>query len=140
MIFEESISFLLSKVAVSHRKLLEKTVSQIGLHAGQVFVLMELWKRDGLRQIDLAVGLGLAPPTINKILGGLLDGDYVTRAKYEDDARSTRIYLTDKGNDARLALEAQWDVLEEQTIVNLTDTEVLVLKQLLARLLEQVEI
>jgi DNA-binding MarR family transcriptional regulator len=48
--------------------------------------------------------------------------------------------LTDKGSRAQALLEAEWDALEEQTIVNLTDTEVLVLKQLLMRLLEHIEI
>jgi DNA-binding MarR family transcriptional regulator len=120
--------------------MLEKTAAKIGLHGGQIFVLMELWKNDGLRQVDLAVRLDVAPPTVNKILGGLLEGDFVTRAKYEDDARSTRIYLTLKGAEAQALLEAEWDELEENTTINLTDTEVLVLKQLLTRLLEQVEI
>ena len=64
----------------------------------------------------------------------------MTRSKYEDDARSTRIFLTAKGADAQALLEVQWDELEEHTTINLTDTEVLVLKQLLTRLLEQVEI
>ena len=140
MKFDESISYLLAKVSVGHRKMLEKTAARIGMHGGQIFVLMELWKQDGLRQIDLANRLDLAPPTVNKILGGLLEGDFVTRSKFEDDARSTRIFLTAQGTDAQALLEAQWDELEEHTTVNLTDTEVLVLKQLLARLLEQVEI
>lgn len=140
MKFDESISYLLAKVSVGHRKMLEKTAARIGLHGGQIFVLMELWKQDGLRQIDLASRLDVAPPTVNKILGGLLEGDFVTRSKYEDDARSTRIFLTAKGADAQALLEAQWDELEEHTTINLTDTEVLVLKQLLTRLLEQVEI
>ena len=140
MKFDESISYLLARVSVAHRKALEKTAARVGLHGGQIFVLMELWKKDGLRQVDLASRLDLAPPTVNKILGGLLEGDFVTRAKYEDDARSTRIFLTEKGIGARARLEAEWDDLEEQTTVNLTDTEVLVLKQLLSRLLEQVEI
>jgi DNA-binding MarR family transcriptional regulator len=140
MKFDESISYLLARVSVAHRKMLEKTAARIGLHGGQIFVLMELWKKDGLRQVDLAGRLDVAPPTVNKILGGLLEGDFVTRSKYEDDARSTRIFLTPKGVEAQAQLEAEWDVLEEHTTVNLTDTEVLVLKQLLARLLEQVEI
>lgn len=140
MKFNESISYLLSKVSVVHRRLLEKNTREIGLHAGQVFVLMELWKKDGQRQIDLAVKLGLSAPTVNKTLGGLLEGDFVTRAKYENDARSTRIYLTQKGLDIQTDLERQWELLEEQTIVALTDTEVLVLKQLLARMLDQVEV
>ncbi|MBC7900351.1 MAG: winged helix-turn-helix transcriptional regulator [Saprospiraceae bacterium] len=137
MDFENSISFLLAKVSVAHRNMLQKAVSEVGLHSGQVFVLFELWKTDGQRQIDLADRLNLAPPTVNKILGGLLDGDFVTRAKYEDDARSTRIFLTAKGNDVRERLETQWAELEAETVEGLTDTETLMLRQLLGKLLGQ---
>ncbi len=134
MDLENTISYLLAKVTVTHRNLLQKSVNEIGLHSGQVFVLLELWKTDGQRQIDLAAKLGLSPPTVNKILGGLLGNDFVTRAKYEDDARSTRIFLTQKGFDVREQLEEQWAKLEEQTIAGLTDTEILMLRQLLVKL------
>ena len=134
MDLEDTISYLLAKVSVAHRNLLQKAVNEAGLHSGQVFVLFELWKNDGQRQIDLAARLGLSPPTVNKILGGLLGGDFVTRAKYEDDARSTRIFLTQKGIDVRSSLEEQWAKLEAQTIGGLTDTEALMLRQLLVKL------
>jgi MarR family transcriptional regulator, organic hydroperoxide resistance regulator len=134
MELENTISFLLAKVTIIHRNLLQKSVKLAGLHSGQVFVLFELWKTDGQRQIDLAANLGLSAPTVNKILGGLLGNDFVTRAKYEDDARSTRIFLTQKGTDVRESLEEQWAKLEEQTIAGLTDTETLMLKQLLLKL------
>ncbi len=62
MNFEDTTSFMLAKVCVAHRNLLQKNVVQAGLHSGQVFVLIELWKNDGQRQIDLASRLGLAPP------------------------------------------------------------------------------
>lgn len=140
MKFSESVGYLLSKVAINHRKLLEKNLRGVGLHSGQVFVLMELWKKDGQRQVDLASALDLSAPTVNKILGGLLEADFVTRARYEDDARSTRIFLTQKGIDIEQALERQWELLEEQTIMNLTDTEALLLKQLLTQMLENVEV
>lgn len=140
MKFEESISYILARVSVAHRRMIERTAANVGLHGGQIFVLIELWKNDGLRQVDLAARLDVAPPTINKILGGLLEGDFVTRAKYEDDARSTRIFLTTKGLQAKVLLEAEWDLLEEKATINLTDTEILVLKQLLIRLQEQIEI
>src|SRR3982750_2169011 len=135
MNFEETNSYIFTKVGTAQRNLLEKRMKLIGLHSGQVFVLMELWKRDGQRQIDLAARLRLAPPTVNKILGGLLEADFVTRARYEDDARSTRIHLTQKGLDIRGELETQWQELEEETLQNLTDTERLVLNQLLRKLL-----
>ena len=114
---------------------MEKSVQEVGLHSGQVFVLFELWKKDGQRQVDLAESLNLAAPTVNKILGGMLQADLVTRERYEDDARSTRIYLTDKGRTVREGLEAKWADIEEQTVMGLTETEALILKQLLAKLL-----
>ena len=135
MDFRDSVSYLLSKLTTAHRNLLEKSVQEIGLHSGQVFVLFELWKKDGQRQVDLAEKLNLAAPTVNKILGGMLQADLVTRERYEDDARSTRIYLTGKGRDVREALEVKWVDIEEQTVMGLTETEALILKQLLAKLL-----
>ena len=136
MRIEDSVSYLLAKLTVSHRNLLEKSVTEVGLHSGQVFIMIELWKSDGQRQIDLAARLNLSPPTVNKILGGLLENDFVTRARYEDDARSTRIFLTQKGVQVREALEQAWEELEEQTLSALTDTEALMLKQLLQKLAE----
>jgi DNA-binding MarR family transcriptional regulator len=134
MRFEETAAYLLSKATLVHKNALEKHVNSVGLHSGQVFVLMELWIADGQRQIDLAARLNLSPPTVNKILGGLLENDFVTRARYEDDARSTRIFLTPKGIDVREALEQAWEALEEQTLAGLTDTEALMLKQLMQKL------
>lgn len=134
MRFEDTAAFLLAKATTVHRNALEKHVSSVGLHSGQVFVLMELWKQDGQRQIDLAARLNLSPPTVNKILGGLLENDFVTRARYDDDARSTRIFLTPKGVNVRPALEEVWENLEDLTLGELTDTEALMLKQLLQKL------
>ena len=134
MQFEDTAAFLLSKVTILHKNSLQKYAQSVGLHSGQVFVMMELWKSDGQRQIDLAAKVGLSPPTVNKILGGLLEGDFVTRARYEDDARSTRIFLTQKGVEVRAALEEAWEEFEDQTLGPLTDTEALMLKQLMQKL------
>lgn len=134
MQFEDTAAFLLSKVTILHKNSLQKYAQSVGLHSGQVFVLMELWKADGQRQIDLAAKVGLSPPTVNKILGGLLENDFVTRARYEDDARSTRIFLTQKGIEVRAALEEAWEEFEDQTLGPLTDTEALMLKQLMQKL------
>ena len=136
MQFEDTAAFLLAKVSVLHKNALQKYAQSVGLHSGQVFVMMELWKTDGQRQIDLAARLGLTPPTVNKILGGLLENDFVTRARYEDDARSTRIFLTDKGVQVRESLEQAWEELEDHTLGPLTDTEALMLKQLLQKLFQ----
>lgn len=136
MQFEDTAAFMLAKATILHKNALQKYANSVGLHSGQVFVMMELWRSDGQRQIDLAAHLNLSPPTVNKILGGLLENDFVTRARYEDDARSTRIFLTPKGVEVREALEQAWEELEEQTLEPLTDTEALMLKQLLQKLFQ----
>lgn len=134
MKFHDTVSYLLSRVATAHKTYLEKRLGEIGLHGGQAFVLFELWRRDGRRQIDLATELGIAPPTINKTITGMLESGLITRSRLENDARSTRIFLTRAGLDMREAVEAQWHEVEEQILTELTETERLVLSELLTKL------
>jgi DNA-binding MarR family transcriptional regulator len=132
--FEDTVSYLLAKVTTAFRNSLERHMGTIGLHGGQVFVLFELWKQDGLRQVDIATRLNLSAPTVNKMLKGLIEIDLVTRERLDDDARSTRIYLTDRGFEMREEVEAQWLELEESCLSGLTETERLVLSELLSKL------
>jgi DNA-binding MarR family transcriptional regulator len=136
MNFEVSAVFLLAKVAVAHKNMLERRMESIGLHGGQVFVLLALWEQDGQRQIDLADTLNLAAPTVNKFLKGMVASGLVTRRRYEGDARSTRIYLTDAGRGLKSEVEHQWAELEARITADMTETERLILPQLLVKLLE----
>jgi DNA-binding MarR family transcriptional regulator len=132
--FEDTVSYLLARVATAFRSSLERRMGEIGLHGGQVFVLFELWKQDGLRQVDIAERLSLSAPTVNKMMKGLIDINLVTRSRLENDARSTRIFLTPTGNSMRQQVEAQWLELEESCLSGLTETERLVLFELLGKL------
>ena len=132
--FEETVSYLLARVTTAFRNSLERQMGQIGLHGGQIFVLLELWKQDGLRQIDIAGRLNLSAPTINKMLKGLIEINLVTRSRLDDDARSTRIFLTERGREMREHIEEQWLELEENCLTGLTETERLVLFELLGKL------
>ncbi len=134
MNFDESISYQLAKVSTAHRNALERAMSAAGLHSGQVFVMFELWKTDGVRQVDLAARLNVSPPTVNKMLKILIDKGLVTRSKVEGDSRSTRIFLTDEGAAIREAVEMQWLDLESDLLSPLTETERLVLGELLNKL------
>src|SRR6185295_17969986 len=106
--FEDTVSYLLAKVTTAFRNSLERHMGEIGLHGGQIFVLFELWKQDGLRQVDIADRLNLSAPTVNKMLKGLIEINLVTRARLDDDARSTRIFLTVRGAEMREEVESQW--------------------------------
>ncbi|CAN5156607.1 hypothetical protein BH20ACI2_BH20ACI2_25320 [soil metagenome] len=132
--FEDTVSYRLAKVTTAFRNSIERHMSRIGLHGGQIFLLLELWKQDGLRQIDLANRLGLAAPTVNKMLKGLIEINLITMARQDDDARSTRIYLTPLAYKMREEVEEQWLELEQDSLSALTETERLVLFELLGKL------
>jgi MarR family transcriptional regulator, organic hydroperoxide resistance regulator len=132
--FEDTVSYLLAKVTTAFRNSLERHMGAIGLHGGQIFVLFELWKQNGLRQVDLATRLNLSAPTVNKMLKGLIEIGLVTRSRLDNDARSTRIYLTVDGIAMRHEVEGQWLELEESCLSGLTETERLVLSELLGKL------
>ncbi|HMQ03966.1 MAG TPA: MarR family transcriptional regulator [Pyrinomonadaceae bacterium] len=138
MKIEDTVSFILANAGTAHRNLIEDQIRPLGLHSRQLFVLFELWKQDGLRQIDLAARLGVSAATVNKALGGLLESDFVTRVKYENDARSTRICLTRKGRDVRPKVEAVWHQIDRQTTGGLTDVEETMLRQLLPKLVVEI--
>lgn len=131
---EGTVSFLLSRVTTAFRNSLERSMSVIGLHSGQVFILLELWKRDGQRQVDLASRLGVTTPTINKMLLGLIDSGLIRRVRLENDNRATRIFLTDRGLSLKEPVEAQWHELEENTVSGLTEAERLIIFELLNKM------
>ncbi len=134
MKFNETVAYLLSRVATAHKNHLERRLGDIGIHGGQLSILFELWKQDDRRQVDLAKELGLAAPTVNKIINGIEDMNLVRRERVVDDARSTRIFLTERGRSLRHEVEAQWLEIEEEILVELTETERLVLFDLLTKL------
>lgn len=131
---QETVSFALSRVSTAYRSTLERHMESVGLHGGQVFVMMELWKQDGQRQVDLSAKIGVSTPTINKIILGLVNGGFVQRVRLENDARSTRIFLTDVGASLKEPVEAQWHELEENTVSGLTEAERLILFELLQKM------
>jgi DNA-binding MarR family transcriptional regulator len=68
------------------------------------------------------------------MLKGLIEIQLVTRVRLDDDARSTRIFLTATGSEMRYDVEDQWRELEEGCLAGLTETERLVLFELLGKL------
>jgi DNA-binding MarR family transcriptional regulator len=136
MNFENTVTYTLTQLGIAYRTYLERAMSEIGLHSGQVFVLISLWKNDGQSQIDLVVNLGLTAPTVNKMVKSLTASGHVECRKCKTDGRLMRVFLTDKGIQCQSLVAEQWDKIETQSYANLTETEKLVLSQLFAKLKE----
>lgn len=136
MNFENTVTYTLTQLGIAYRTYLERAMSEIGLHSGQVFVLISLWKNDGQSQIDLVVNLGLTAPTVNKMVKSLTTSGYVECRKCKTDGRLMRVFLTDKGIQCQSLVAEQWHKIETRSYANLTETEKLVLSQLFAKLKE----
>lgn len=139
MNFENSVTYDLMQLAIGYRTYLQKAMNEIGLHSGQVFILIRLWKTDGLSQIDLVNNLKIASPTINKMVKSLMKGGFVECRKCGIDGRMTRVYLTEKGRQSESLTAVQWSKLDARLYSNLTETEKLVLSQLFIKLKENLK-
>ena len=114
MNFESSINYKIADLSAIHRVMLENGLSQSGVHSGQIFILFELWKQDGLSQIELAKNLSLSPPTINKLVKGLFVSGFLELRRSETDARVVCVYLSEKGVQIKFQVETIWEGLENR--------------------------
>lgn len=114
---------LLVKIAILHRNAAAEALSRIGLHAGQANVLFCLWAEDGRSQAALTRDLGIAPPTVNVLVGKLEKAGYVESRACTEDKRLKRVFLTAKGNSVKGQAEAQMLELERAILRGFSEIE-----------------
>lgn len=136
MDFELSINYLIADLCAIQRGKIENALENVGIHSGQVFILFELWKTDGLSQIEIARNLNLSAPTINKLVKGLKQTDFINMTRSENDTRVVNVFLTEKGKSVKTEIEEIWAGLDDQFTMNLTGTEKLIFAQLLDKVLQ----
>lgn len=129
-----TISSLIPSVAKAHRRLAGSLLKDVGLAAGQEFVLMLLWDKSPQAQADLTKQLAVEPPTTAKALSRLETLGLVSRERKVSDRRVVLVSLTDQGRALEAPVLAVWDTLEELTTAAFTVDEQLLLRTLLARL------
>jgi DNA-binding MarR family transcriptional regulator len=135
----KSINYLFNQVFNAYRLNLEKSLNSIGLHSGQVFILIILWTEDGLSQNEIAKKLNLSPPTINKMIKSLIESGFLNSKKSEADGRVTNIFLTEKGYEVKPRVLEIWQELERDIYSNLTETEKMILHQILDKTLQNLQ-
>lgn len=133
---EDSITYLLSAVSVANKNYLEKTLNEIGLHSGQIFVLISLWKNDGQTQSDLAKEMNLSNATINRMVLSLSNNGFIECKRCEKDLRIVRVFLTQKAVETRMLFEEKWVLFEAEFYAGINDTEKLIFQQILYKLLD----
>jgi MarR family transcriptional regulator, organic hydroperoxide resistance regulator len=108
----------------AHRATAQGLLAELGLHPGQEMVLMLLWHQDGQPQSHLAQHLGVAAPTVSKMLDRLEQAQILERHASSLDNRVSLVYLTPKGKQLEPQVAAVWQELEQRTTEHLTPVEV----------------
>jgi MarR family transcriptional regulator, organic hydroperoxide resistance regulator len=129
----ENISFVLAKVCKAHRAYVGALLAEYGLHVGQEMVLLELWQEDGLRGGELALRLGVEPPTVTKMLRRLEGCGLVERSQDPADARSFRVHLTEKGRALEEPVARCWAQAEETELAGMSTGERRAFREMLIR-------
>jgi DNA-binding MarR family transcriptional regulator len=130
----ETTGYLLARACKAHRGNVGAVLSEVGLHAGQEMVLSHLWREDGLAPSELAARLGVEPPTVTNTLSRMEKAGLLVRCRHPQDARCTRVYLTERGWELREPVERRWETVQERAFAGITPEEEDLLRELLIRI------
>ncbi|KZK79917.1 Transcriptional regulator SlyA [Pseudovibrio sp. Ad13] len=133
--FKKSTTFRLAQAAKAQRARSGAHLSRIGLHPGQEAVLKVLSETDGKTMSQLALELGVQPPTVTKMVTRLTAQGLVFRRISETDGRLARVFLSEEGRDRILLVDRAWKRLEKEALAGMDDKD----RKKLRRLLRQVE-
>ena len=132
--YKKSVTFRLLQAAKAQRARAGTHLMRAGLHPGQELVLKVLADSDGRTMSQLALALGVQPPTVTKMVTRLSAQGLVRRQISDTDGRLARVFLTDEGRDRIEAVDKAWKRLEKEAIAGLDDKDRTRLKKLLRQI------
>jgi DNA-binding MarR family transcriptional regulator len=88
-----------------------------------------LWEHDGLTQKEIGKALNLKPPTVTVMLKRMENAGFLERRPDSKDMRLSRVYLTDKGRNARAEVENVFKQLENECFDGFTMEERILLRR-----------
>jgi DNA-binding MarR family transcriptional regulator len=135
-VIEDSLGYLVNRVARSIAQQLAEEIRPAGVAIGQWAVLMFLWARDGMSQADLSRLVAIEPPTMVRTIDRMVRDGLVTRIADPSDGRISRIHLTDRGRSLRDELVPKAVTVNAANLARLSAAEVRTLHRLLLKLLE----
>ncbi|MQW29132.1 MarR family transcriptional regulator [Sinorhizobium meliloti] len=128
---DHDLASVLVQAARSMRTVLSRNLVASGLYAGQDGVMLALAETDGLTAGALAGKLGVKAPTMTRTIGRMEAQGFLERRPDRDDARLTKVYLTELGRDRLQIIAEAGQHSEKLATRGLTDKQVRTLMRLL---------
>lgn len=120
------------------RTLADVELSELGLGAPALGVLLRLVEDDGLTQAELSRRQRVEAPTMCRMVDRLARDGFVERLPDSSDRRATRVRLTGKGSAAAERGAAVVDAIERHAFAGLDAAERRQLTDLLGRVIKRI--
>jgi DNA-binding MarR family transcriptional regulator len=104
-----------------------------GFYAGQDQIMLALYNEDGQTPGQLAMRIGVRPPTITKTINRLQSQGFLDKQASDKDARQAHIFLTETGRDAIRNIEKSVRKTEKAALKGLDKRDQKALAKLLAK-------
>jgi DNA-binding MarR family transcriptional regulator len=125
------LSPALTQAARSMRTVLSRNLTESGLYAGQDGVILALANEDGLPAGALALKLGVKAPTMTRTIGRMEVQGFVVRRADAEDARLTKVYLTQTGRNSVAQIETSAAACDALATKGFSDKDIRSLVRLL---------
>ena len=129
------LSPALTQAARSMRTVITRSLTASGLYAGQDGVILALAASDGLPAGTLAQKLGVKAPTMTRTIGRMEAQGFVERRPDAEDARLTKVYLTETGRNSVSEIESSAASCDELATRGFSEKDI----RSLVRLLKAIE-
>lgn len=108
-----------------------EAIKEEGLFSGQQDIILILKERRGATISEIASNMGVSNASASVSIKRLEKSGFVTKRQDRNDARITKIYLTEKGNAVPEHIKAKMESEDKKLTRNMTMEEVRLLSNLL---------
>lgn len=133
---KNSISNLLVQICKHRRNKSNILLSEAGIHGGQDILLYYLSIENGQTVSALVEKMCIQHATISTMIERMEAAGMVKKEKDASDKRTSRVFITDKGNDAYKQIARIWNEMEATTTKGLNPQQESSLYELLLQVLK----
>lgn len=128
------------RIMRSRHRLIERSLSEIGIHSSQHFALMYLSDHPGaVSQVQLAELLNVTPASVARTIKSLEAGGYILRSDAADDGRRNEITITDKGRCVVETSRAVFDRINELAFDGFSEEELAMLERFQKKMIRNID-
>jgi MarR family transcriptional regulator, transcriptional regulator for hemolysin len=136
---KKSIGFYIGYLARSAHKYFDHEFFKHGLNRGTIYILKQLYIKEGIKQNELCGNLHLDKAAVTRTLEKLESIGFVTRRAHPKDKRAKAIFLTPKARDFEKTFSEIFKNWTKILTLGFSETEYENLTQFMNRMSDNIE-